>query len=93
MDDEIKKPVQTFREGAVGASVWIRRAQNGPFFELTVSRAYKNERTGVAGYSMAFPDRHLAALMRVIERAREWIAKEQLTALMIGEGAEVAANK
>lgn len=89
MDEEIKKPVQTFREGAVGASVWIRQAQKGPFFELTLSRAYKNERTGVSGYSMAFPERHLSALTRVVERARDWIAEQQVANLRVSEGAEV----
>jgi hypothetical protein len=92
MDEQIKKPIQTFREGAVGASIWLRQSLKGPFFELTFSRSYKNERTGASGYSMAFPDRHLIALTRVIERARDWIEQERVAALSINEGAEVASS-
>ena len=40
MDNEKSQPVETFREGAIGASVWRREGKNGPFYEFTLSRSY-----------------------------------------------------
>lgn len=78
-----QEPIQTFREGAIGASVWLREAQKGPFYEVTFSRSYKNDRTGAAGYSQSFPDRLLPALIRVAERAQAWIDADRRTSLVI----------
>jgi len=80
-----QKPIQTFREGAVGASVWLREAQKGPFYEVTFSRSYKNDRTGASGYSQAFPDRLLPTLIRVAERAQAWIDADRRTSLVIAD--------
>ena len=46
-------PVKTFRQGAIGASVWERSGKKGTFYEFTVSRSYKGA-DGKSGYAHTF---------------------------------------
>jgi hypothetical protein len=60
MANETNRPVQTFREGAVGVSVWKRSGSQGDYYEFTLARSYvKNENE--------------AALVKVIAQAAEFI--------------------
>ena len=74
------KPVQTFRDGAVGASVWLKNTQAGVFYDVTFSRAWKDEETGKSGYSQTFSDRYLDSLINVADQARQWIAEKKANA-------------
>ncbi len=71
------KPVKTFRDGPVGASVWLRQTKAGVFYDLTVSRSWKDQDSGESGYSRNFSDRHLESLVWVTEQAKDWIAEKK----------------
>lgn len=72
MENETKRPVQTFREGAIGVSVWERNGTNGPFYEFTLSRSYKKSEED-SGYSQSFREQNEAALTKVIGEASAFI--------------------
>jgi len=68
-------PVETFREGAIGASVWEREGKNGTFYEVTLSRAYLGN--GKVGYTGCFRLRDMEQLDEVLLRARRWMAEQE----------------
>lgn len=72
MANASNQPIQTFREGAVGASVWRRTGKNGDFFEFTLSRAYAKNHDET-GYSQCFGASNEAALLKVIAEASAFI--------------------
>lgn len=72
MENETKKPVQTFREGAIGLSVWKRNGAQGTYYEFTLARAYKKSEDQV-GYAQSFKEENEEALVKVIEQAAEFI--------------------
>lgn len=76
METETTKPVQTFREGAVGVSVWKRDGKNGAFYEFTLSRSYKKSEEE-AGYTQSFREENEQALVRVVSEAAEWIREHR----------------
>ena len=47
------KPAKTFRDGAVGLSIWERQGKKGVFYDFTLSRSYKNGENGSA-YASTF---------------------------------------
>ena len=75
MENETKKPVQTFREGAVGVSVWKREGTNGAFYEFTLSRSYKKSEEE-AGYAQSFREDNEPALVNVIGLAAAFIREQ-----------------
>ena len=75
MENESKKPVQTFREGAIGVSVWKRESSDGPFYEFTVSRSYKKSEEE-AGYSQSFREYNEQTLLKVIGQASAFIREQ-----------------
>jgi hypothetical protein len=76
MESETNRPVETFREGAIGASVWRREGRNGPFYEFTLSRSYvKSEEE--AGYSQSFRQQNELALIKVITQVAEFIRAQE----------------
>ena len=75
METETQKPVQTFREGAIGVSVWKRDSKNGVFYEFTLSRSYKKSEEE-AGYSQSFREENEGALEKVIAMAAAFIREE-----------------
>ena len=77
------KPAKTFRDGAVGASIWLRRTAAGVFYDVTFSRSWRDEETGRSGYSFAFSDRNLDSLIMVVAEARAWIADKKANAKMV----------
>jgi hypothetical protein len=68
-----KKPVQTFREGTIAASVWERAGRRGRYFELTVSRSFRRANEEAFGYSPCFRERDVEALKRCLDQAALWI--------------------
>ena len=82
---ENNKPIQTFRDkqnGAVGASVWLRKTNAGVFYDVTASRSYKKS-DDESGYSQTFGDRDLDALLRVLEQAKDFIADQKANAVTV----------
>lgn len=90
------KPAKTFREGAIGVSVWERQGKKGPFFDFTVSRSYKDGENGSA-YAATFRADNTEALVRVVNAAAKWMrersaANDQPDAGNDGAGAEAARS-
>jgi hypothetical protein len=82
---ETTDPVQTVREGAIAASIWLRQSPSGfPYYDFSLSRSWKNMSSGKTGYSKNFFDRNQEDLVRVIERASAWIKEQQVDA-QVGE--------
>lgn len=72
MENENNKPIQTFREGALGVSVWKRDGNQGAFYEFTIARSYKKS-ADTAGYAQTFREYNEQALMNVIGQAAAFI--------------------
>jgi len=75
MDTETKKPVQTFRDGAIGVSVWKRDGNQGEFYEFTLSRSYKKT-DDEAGYAQTFREYNEQALVALIGQASAFIREQ-----------------
>mgnify|MGYP000858749671 FL=1 len=80
---ENTKPIKTFRDGSVGASVWLRNTAAGVFYDVTFSRSWKDEENGKTGYSQTFSDRYLDALITVAAQAKTWIAEQKANAVTV----------
>lgn len=77
-DKESTDPVHTIREGAIGASIWLRQSPSGfGYYDFTVSRSWKSLASGKTGYSKGFFDRNEEELVSVIRKVSEWIRTEQ----------------
>jgi hypothetical protein len=74
--DTDNKPIQTFRQGAIGASIWRRLGANGEFFEFSLSRSFKRSGDD-AGYTQSYRARNAADLLAVIGAASDWINREE----------------
>jgi hypothetical protein len=75
-------PVFSCRHRALKASVWRNESDNGPFFNVTVTRSYKNGDTWKDSSSFGYDDiLHVAELLRTCHSfiSRE-IVKERAAA-------------
>lgn len=79
-------PVKTFRQGAIGASVWERSGSKGTFYEFTVSRSFKGA-DGKSGYAQTFHAYDSVGICWVVEQASSWIRGKESQ----GSNEEVAA--
>lgn len=74
--DAKRRPIETFREGDVSASVWGREVQyKGKatiFFSVSFERSYK-DRDGAFRYSKSFGLSDLGKLITVAQRSAEYI--------------------
>ena len=77
---DTQKPIKTFRDGAVAASVWLRQTSSGVFYDVTFSRCWKNEETAKFGYSQSFSDYHLDPLAELAQEVAMWIAEQKANA-------------
>jgi hypothetical protein len=72
---EKAKPAQTFRNGAIAASVWPRQTATGfAYFDFSLSRSWKSSTSDKEGYSTNFFPQNAEALVEVIQQASRWIA-------------------
>lgn len=69
------RPIKTFRQGSVGASIWLAHTAAGVFYDVTFARCWKDEPTGEYLYTQRFSDRHLLQLVEVANAAKTWIAE------------------
>ena len=72
------KPIKTFRDAedrAVAASIWlVTHAESGQlFYDVTLSRSWKDQATGDSGYSQTLSCRNLDAAIRVLRDSQAWI--------------------
>jgi len=69
------EPVHVVRRGAIAASIWQRQSPSGfAYFDFTLSRSWKAQGTGKAGYSKSFFASNQEGLIAVISETAEWIA-------------------
>ncbi|MDF0672993.1 MAG: hypothetical protein P0120_01440 [Nitrospira sp.] len=72
--DKKPQPVTTLRCSRIKASIWKNQGMNGPFYNVTVARSYK-DRDGVWKNSESFGLADLDALVAVAQQATRWIAE------------------
>lgn len=72
-----RAPVKVIREGAIAASIWQREGTSGTFYDFTLSRSWKSDKTGKSGYSTNFIARNAEQLQKVITEASRYIAERQ----------------
>jgi hypothetical protein len=83
------KPIEVFRDeedAAIAASVWLRQTRSGVFYDVSCARAWADSESGRTGYSQSFSDRHLDALIRVVAKARDYIADKKAHAVTVTGG-------
>jgi len=88
------KPIKTIRHGAVAASIWRRQSPTGfEYFDFSLSRSWKTQKTGREGYSPNFFANNEPELLATINEAASWIAGQQASLLAgqeAGAGQQVA---
>ena len=73
-DSETRKPVKTFRQGAVGGSVWLKQSNIGlVYYDFTLSRSWKSLASGKEGYSSNFFDSSREELKAVVDDCCDYI--------------------
>ena len=91
---ESRKPIQTFREGAVGGSVWLKQSNTGYwYYDFSLSRSWKSMTSGKDGYSQNFFERNRDELHAVVDSCCDYIeaklaAAETVTGEAAAEGSE-----
>jgi len=71
-----KKPVHGIRLGRVKAAIWENDSQNGPLYNVTFSRLYKDEDDQWKD-STSFGRDDLLVLAKVADIAHTWIFQQQ----------------
>jgi hypothetical protein len=72
--DKKPKPVTTLRCSSIKASIWMNEGMNGPLYNVTVARSYK-DRDGVWKNVDSFGLADLDALVTVVQQAKLWVAE------------------
>lgn len=71
---ESRKPVKTFRSGAVGASVWMKQSNTGLiYYDFSLSRSWKSFASGKEGYSANFFDANRDEVKAVVDQCCDYI--------------------
>jgi hypothetical protein len=68
------QPVHKIRHGAVSASIWHQETKQGPMFNVTFQRSYKEG--DVWKHSASFGQKNLLVLGLIAARAFEWIGNQ-----------------
>lgn len=77
-EPETAEPVHTVREGAVAASIWQRQSLSGyAYYDFSLSRSWKSMSSDKTGYSKNFFSRNREEILRVVEKACDWIATHE----------------
>jgi hypothetical protein len=69
-----KRPVHEIRLGRVRAAIWENETQNGPRYNVTLSRLYKSGSEWKDSTSFGRDDLPLVA--KVVDRVHTWIYEE-----------------
>ena len=72
---EKRRPVFEARYGSLRASVWRQESDKGVWFNVTLSRTYKDE-SGAWQSSNSFGARELLAVAKLCNDAHTWIYRE-----------------
>ena len=66
--------VTTFRQGALGATVWLRTGAEGlQFLCFTISRSFRSPNSGKEGYSSDYFDYNDEAIATVSKKAADFV--------------------
>lgn len=71
-----KKPAQTFRMGAVKATIWANQVDDKTFYGVTFSRGYKDKKTDEWKDSDSFGRDDLPRIEKLAALAYAWIFAE-----------------
>lgn len=74
------RPVHEIRFGSVRAVIWSNATENGPMFNVTVSRSYKtkdDDGTDIWRDSDSFGRDDLLSLSKALDHAHTWICAQR----------------
>ena len=74
-DADKRRPVFEARYGRLRASVWRHDSDKGPWFNVALSRSYKDE-SGAWQTSSSFGARDLLEVAKLCNEAHTWIYRE-----------------
>src|SRR5271156_2130063 len=74
-DAKKQRPVFEARYGRLRVSVWRQESDKGPWFNVTLSRGYKDE-SGAWQNSSSFGARDLLEVAKLCNEAHSWIYRE-----------------
>lgn len=75
METPTNQPVHKIRIGSVHAAVWTNEGPNGPWHNVTFTRAFKQD--GEWKSSSSFNRDDLLVLAKVADQAHTWIVANQ----------------
>jgi hypothetical protein len=73
--DKARKPAEKFRDGAIEVAVWRNESDNGPWFNVTHRRSYKQGDEWKDSDSYGQDD--LLSLAKLLDLAHTWILTQQ----------------
>ena len=82
-----QRPVETLRDAAIKAAIWKNESENGPFFNVTFSRTYRNG-DGELHDTDSFSGTQLLQLARLADKAYERARKLTRAARVAEDGDE-----
>jgi hypothetical protein len=71
------QPVKTIRLGRIQAALWENKSTSGSFYNVTISRSYKDGDNWKSSDSFGRND--LPILAKVVDQAHTWIFEAQKT--------------
>lgn len=76
--DSRKQPVHEVRLGRIRAAIWLNESDNGPFYNVTIARLYKDGDHWKDSQSFSRDDLPLVA--KVCDQVHTWIFRQALCA-------------
>lgn len=70
-----EKPVHKIRAGALEVAVWRREGEKGPFYNVSMSRSYKQGEEWKQSDSFGQDD--LLLMAKLLDMAHTWILNQQ----------------
>lgn len=74
------KPVKDFRYGSARVAVWLNQTASGVFYNVTISKSYRDKTTDEWRESNSFPDADLPAVAKAVSDAHSWIHEQKQNA-------------
>ena len=69
-----EKPAHKIRKGAIEVAIWRREGEKGPFYNVTMSRSYKQGEEWKHADSFGADD--LLLLAKLLDQAHSWIISQ-----------------
>jgi hypothetical protein len=81
------RPAHEVRFGRLKATIWRQESEKGPWFNVVLSRSYRDE-GGNWHAATSFGSRHLLELAKLCDQAHSWIAEQAAKLRKEGSQAE-----